>query len=118
MSYSYTYIVECSNGKYYTGSTKNLEKRVQEHNTGQGANYTKKWKLVKLVYYEEFQNIKDAFFREKQIQGWSHKKKKALIENDIQKLNILSKCNNITSHTKWTSSEVEMPIFKLQTNVN
>jgi len=46
---------------------------------------------VKLAYYEQFERIEDAFNREKQIQGWSHKKKKALVEANIEKLKELSR---------------------------
>ena len=62
------YILECSNGQYYTGSTKNLEMRLAQHQAGEGANFTKKHLPVKLVYYEEFQRIDEAFYREKQVQ--------------------------------------------------
>ncbi|MBX7152409.1 GIY-YIG nuclease family protein [bacterium] len=71
----YMYILECVDGTYYTGSTIDLNKRIWEHNNRLGANYTKQRLPVKLVYSEEFQRIDDAFYREKQIQGWSHKKK-------------------------------------------
>lgn len=79
VSIGYMYILECSDGSYYTGSTKDLEKRLQEHSTSQGANYTRKRLPVKLVYHEEYSRIDEAFYREKQIQGWSRKKKQALI---------------------------------------
>ena len=69
------YILECSDGSYYTGSTKNIEKRLEEHNNFQGANYTKKKHPVIPVYLEEFNRIEETFYREKQIQGWSHAKK-------------------------------------------
>ena len=72
----YLYILECSNGLYYTGSTKYLERRIKQHQSGNGANFTRKHLPVKLVYFEEFQRIDEAFYREKQIQGWSHKKKR------------------------------------------
>ena len=49
---------------------------------------------ARLVYFEEFQNIKDAFSREKQVQGWTRKKKEALIKGDINKLIDLAKNNN------------------------
>jgi putative endonuclease len=78
----YTYILECSDGTYYTGSTKDLEIRLTQHQDGEGANHTKKRLPVKLVYVEEFQRIDEAFYREKQIQGWSRKKKEALIEGE------------------------------------
>lgn len=72
---SYMYILKCSDGSFYTGSTRELDKRVQEHNMGMGANYTKKRRPVELVYFEEFQRVDDAFAREKQIRGRSRSKK-------------------------------------------
>ncbi len=78
----YMYILLCSNGSYYTGSTNNLELRLKQHQNGEGANHTKKYLPVTLVYYEEYQRVEDAFYREKQIQGWNRKKKEALINGD------------------------------------
>jgi len=63
------YILECSDGTYYTGSTTNLEFRLQQHQNGKGANHTKKRSPVKLVYYEEFQRIDEAFFQGKTSTG-------------------------------------------------
>ncbi len=85
MSKGFMYILECSDGTYYTGSTKDLERRIWEHQHKLGANYTKKRLPVKLKYFEEYSRIDDAFYREKQVQGWSRKKKTALI-NDEEKL--------------------------------
>ncbi len=90
------YILECSNGEYYTGSTKFLEKRVKKHQAGKGANFTSKHLPVKFVYYEEFDRIDLAFNREKQVQGWSHAKKKALINGKTDNLHGLSECKNET----------------------
>jgi len=78
----YMYILLCSNGSYYTGSTINIELRLIQHQNGQGANHTKKHLPVTLIYYEEYQRIEDAFHREKQVQGWSRKKKEALINGN------------------------------------
>lgn len=75
----YLYLLLCSDGSYYTGSTNNLELRLAQHQAGEGANYTKKRLPVKLVYYEEYSRIDDAFYREKQVQGWRRAKKEALI---------------------------------------
>lgn len=80
MSKGYMYILECADGSYYTGSTKDLERRLWEHQNMLGANYTKKRLPVKLVYYEEYLRIDEAFYREKQVQGWNRKKKEALIK--------------------------------------
>jgi putative endonuclease len=93
----YMYILLCSNDQYYTGSTKDLERRLDEHNSGKGANFTRKHLPVKLVYYEEFDRIDDAFYREKQVQGWSRKKKEALINGETNKLHVLAQCKNETN---------------------
>jgi len=82
----YMYILLCNDGTFYTGSTWDLEKRLSEHNAGEGANYTSKRLPVKLIYFEEYSRIEDAFHREKQIQNWSHSKKEALIAGDFEKL--------------------------------
>jgi len=90
-AYGYMYILQCVNGGFYTGSTKNLKRRLEQHKNGEGANYTKLHLPVKLVYYETFNRIDEAFNREKQIQKWSRAKKIALIKNDIELLKQLSK---------------------------
>lgn len=93
----YVYILKCANGSYYTGSTTDLERRLWQHQNGEGANFTKEHLPVELVYVEEFSRIEDAFYREKQIQGWSRKKKEALIAGDFNKLHELAKCHGSTS---------------------
>lgn len=87
----YMYILECVDLSYYTGSTLNLEKRIAQHQNGEGANYTKKRLPVRLVYFEEYNSIDEAFYREKQVQGWSRNKKEALINNQPELLPGLSK---------------------------
>ncbi len=91
MSTGYVYILECSDGTFYTGSTKDLESRIQQHQAGEGARYTKRRLPVRLIYSEEFDRIDAAFYREKQIQSWNRKKKLALIEGRLDKLPELSK---------------------------
>lgn len=71
----YMYILECSDGSYYTGSTKNLDMRLAQHQAGEGSNHTKNRLPVKLIFFEEYQRIDEAYFREKQVQGWSRKRK-------------------------------------------
>ena len=90
----YLYILQCADGSYYTGSTKTLEIRLHQHSTGEGAKYTTKRLPVSLVYVEEFERIDEAFQRENQIQGWSRKKKQALIAGDFDKLSHLSRANS------------------------
>ena len=91
MESGFVYILECSDGTYYTGSTRDLERRIQQHQAGEGAKYTKKRLPVKLIYFEELDRIDAAFYREKQIQSWSRKKKQALIDGRLDDLPELSK---------------------------
>jgi putative endonuclease len=95
----YLYIILCTDGSYYVGSTKNLNRRIHQHMSGNGAKHTQKRLPVKLVYVEYYEHVHLAFRREKQIQNWSHKKKTALISMDYVKLHLLAECRN-DSHYK------------------
>jgi putative endonuclease len=95
------YILECSDGSYYTGSTNNLVLRIEQHQNGEGANHTKKRLPIKLLYTEEFQRVDEAFYREKQVQGWSRKKKEALMNGEFDKLSQLSK-----NYTQFPNDDV------------
>lgn len=97
------YIILCSDNSYYTGSTKNLGFRLEQHQTGNGANYTRKRLPVELVYFEIFSRIGEAYRREKQVQGWSKKKKMLLIYGCLDELKKAAKCLNSTSseNMKW-----------------
>ena len=101
------YILLCSDNTYYVGSTKNLTLRIEEHNNGEGAEYTKHRLPVKLVYYEECFNIKDAFLREKQVQGWSRKKREALINGEYNKLPELSKHKVVSTSSTTTLKQAK-----------
>ncbi|MEO1484336.1 MAG: GIY-YIG nuclease family protein [Bacteroidota bacterium] len=99
------YILKCSDDSYYTGSTIDIEKRIVEHNEGKGANHTRKRLPVVLVYLEEYLEIGAAFEREKQIQGWSRKKKEALIRGQLDSLPRFSECTNKTHYKHYKESE-------------
>ena len=77
---NYTYIVRCRDGTLYTGWTNNLEKRMEAHNSGKGARYTKSRRPVKLVYYEEFETKEEAMSREYAIKHMKKSKKEKLLE--------------------------------------
>ncbi|MFT6845113.1 MAG: putative endonuclease [Flavobacteriales bacterium] len=87
----FVYILECSNGSFYTGSTKNISVRLTEHQEGRGSRYTEKFLPVTLVYLEEYQRIDDAYYRELQIKGWRRAKKLALINGNPDLLPALAK---------------------------
>ncbi len=78
---SYIYITSnVKNTTIYIGVTSDLVKRIYQHKSGAVDGFTKKYKVDKLVYYEIFDDIRDAIEREKQLKGWSRKKKNKLIE--------------------------------------
>lgn len=100
MKKGYVYILRCSDGSFYTGSTIDIDQRLHEHQEGRGANHTKKRLPVDLVYCQEYTSIAEAFEREKQIQGWSRRKKTSLIERNFDELKKFSECLNETNY-KW-----------------
>ena len=91
---AHMYILECVDGSYYTGSTTDLARRLEQHQRGEGARHTAKRLSVKLVYCEFFDRVVDAFTREKQVQGWSRKKKEALVAEDTNSLHEFAACQN------------------------
>jgi putative endonuclease len=90
------YILKCADESYYVGSTRNLKRRLAQHQAGEGANHTKKRLPVKLVYFELYPRVYQAFYREKQVQRWSRKKKEALINGRSEELKRLAECMNAT----------------------
>lgn len=99
MNTYYIYILHCTDSSYYTDVTNDIERRFKEHEDGENKNcYTYKIRTVELVYLERFHNIDNAIDYEKQIKGWSRKKKEALINDAFDKLRKLSK--NYTEHGK------------------
>ncbi|MTI67229.1 MAG: GIY-YIG nuclease family protein [Firmicutes bacterium] len=77
---SYTYILKCSDGTYYTGWTKDLNKRLKAHNSGKGAKYTRARLPVKLIYWEVHKNRSKAQKREAGIKKLKRKDKEKLIK--------------------------------------
>jgi len=80
MSKWFTYIILCRDGSFYTGTTPNIERRFKEHKEGRGGRYTLIHKPLKIVFLEIFNNKKLALKRERQLKGWSRKKKINLIK--------------------------------------
>lgn len=92
MKLYYTYILVCSDGSYYTGFTNDIDRRMAEHLEGLNKNcYTYNRRPLKLQWIEQFTNPNEAIKIEKQIKGWSRKKKEALINEDWDKLVAFSK---------------------------
>ena len=81
------YILECSDGSYYTGIIRRpVEERVWEHNSGILEGYTHSRRPVTLRCVEEFESAWQAIDRERQIKGWSRRKKEALIARNYEAL--------------------------------
>ncbi|MEO6942713.1 MAG: GIY-YIG nuclease family protein [Terrimesophilobacter sp.] len=82
----FVYILRCSDNSYYVGSTRDIDSRLAQHNSGHGATYTSTRIPVELVFCAEFDDVGDAYAMEKRIQGWSRRKREALIAGDFPAL--------------------------------
>ena len=92
MKFYFVYILKCADDSYYTGVTNNIEERVRQHESGYSASsYTYNRRPVTLVFSQQMQSIQQAIELEKQIKGWSRKKKEAFINEDWEKLKLFSK---------------------------
>ena len=102
MNTYFVYILKCSDDSYYTGVTNDLDRRLYEHQSGyrQGS-YTHDRRPVELVFFEVFYDIRQAIAFEKQVKGWTRKKKEALIERNWDKIKELAQCRNETSHKNY-----------------
>jgi putative endonuclease len=78
----WAYILLCADNSYYTGHTDNLEERLGKHETGEFVGYTSARLPVRLVFSEQFPTREEALTCERQIKGWSRKKKEALMRGD------------------------------------
>ena len=88
----HVYILQCSDGSYYTGVTNNIERRLIEHQSGENKGcYTYRRRPVKLVFNYVFNDVNQAIAFEKQVKGWSRIKKEAIINGNWELLPELSK---------------------------
>ncbi len=79
--YYYFYILSSLSGTLYTGITNSIYKRTLQHKNKETPGFTSKYDVSRLVYYEVFRDVLAAIRREKEIKGWTRKKKIALIES-------------------------------------
>lgn len=91
MSRYFVYILRCNDNSYYTGITNDIDRRLYEHENGMEPGYTSKRRPVKLVFCEPFEDVNQAIAFEKQVKGWSRKKKEAIINGQWELLPELSK---------------------------
>ena len=93
----WVYILRCADRSYYTGHTDNLERRLAEHQSGEIEGYTSTRLPVQLTFSEQFPTRDEALACERQIKGWSRKKKEALMEGNWKELSRLA---HRDSHSK------------------
>ncbi|WP_299126659.1 GIY-YIG nuclease family protein [uncultured Winogradskyella sp.] len=97
MKFYYVYILLCSDKTFYTEMTNNLERQLQQHNSGNNKfSYTSSRLPIRLKWFLQCTNPSEAIKIEKQIKGWSHRKKQALIDENWNDLVEFSK--NYTEH--------------------
>ncbi|QRR03081.1 GIY-YIG nuclease family protein [Dyadobacter sandarakinus] len=95
----HVYILKCADDSYYTGVTNNLNFRFVQHNSGINPEcYTYTRRPVELVFSYEFKYVNNAIAFEKQVKGWSRKKKEAIIKGNWEVLRELAECMN-ASHS-------------------
>lgn len=91
----FVYMVFCFDGTFYVGITNDVERRVAEHNLGINPKcYTLKRRPVLLVHASDFHRVEDAIRWEKQLKGWSHAKKRALVGADWESIQKFAKGKN------------------------
>ncbi len=105
----WVYILRCADNTYYTGHTDHLDKRMHEHRTGAVSScYTFKRRPLELAFVQEFPTREEALASERQIKGWSRKKKAALIRGDWAEISRLAR----TSTTAVRPEPVEGQKFE------
>ena len=77
----YVYLLASKSRRLYVGVTNNLERRLFEHKSKLVDGFTKRYKIDRLVYFEQTVDVLSAIAREKQVKSWSRSKKIALIES-------------------------------------
>lgn len=100
MASFFCYILECSDGTFYTGWTTDPERRAKQHNAGRGARYTRQRRPVRLIYIEPQPDRNSAMKRERAIKTLSHPQKKALAERYREEQN-----GNSHKHTASVASD-------------
>ena len=90
------YILKCADGSYYTGSTTHLEQRLVQHESGTVEGFTSSNLPFTVELVVEFSMIYEAALAEKQVKGWTRKKKEALIAGRFELLHNFAVCRNIT----------------------
>ncbi|MBS3907388.1 MAG: GIY-YIG nuclease family protein [Syntrophaceae bacterium] len=102
----WVYILRCAGNSYYTGHTDNLDKRIVAHQTGEIEGYTSTRLPVTLVFADEFPTREEALDRERQIKGWSRKKKEAMMQGDWAEVSRLACSKHPSSFDKLRTNDL------------
>jgi putative endonuclease len=86
----WVYILKCGDGSYYTGHTDNLDLRVAAHQAGEIEGYTSNRRSIELAFAQDFATRIEALSAERQIKGWSRKKKEAMMRGDWREVQCLA----------------------------
>jgi putative endonuclease len=95
----WVYILRCADDSYYTGHTDNLEKRMAQHQAGKCEGYTATRRPLQLVWSQECCSREEALSAERQIKGWSRKKKEAMMRGDWAEVSRLAQSKSIHPST-------------------
>lgn len=96
------YMLKCANGSYYTGSTSQLEQRLHQHELGSVEGFTSKHLPFTVALVLEFEMFYEAASAEKQVKGWTRRKKEALIAGRFDLLHEYAECQNVTHYrNRW-----------------
>ena len=87
----WTYILRCADGRYYTGHTDDLDRRIGEHQTGGFCDFTSRRLPVTLAWAQDFPSRIEALEAERRVKGWSRAKKEALIAGDWERVSLFAK---------------------------
>ncbi|EGW23107.1 GIY-YIG nuclease family protein [Methylobacter tundripaludum] len=103
----WVYILRCADSSYYTGHTDNLEKRIHEHHLGAITScYTFKRRPLQLAFSQDFPTRIEALTSERQIKGWSRKKKEAMMRGDWVEVSRLAKSSNTCRTNNTVRTEI------------
>jgi len=103
----WAYMLHCRGGVFYTGHTEDLELRLAQHQNGYGVGFTSDKLPVKLVWSQEFPTRYEALAAERQIKGWSRKKKLALIRGDWEAISRYARGKNKNGPSTSSGRTVE-----------
>ncbi len=96
----WVYVLLCADGSYYPGHTDNLEKRMGQHQAGECSGYTVNRRPLQLVWSQECFSREEALSAERQIKGWSRKKKEAMMRGDWLEVSRLAQSKSIHPSTR------------------